>query len=117
MIILFMADWAIDLGKYACLSIYVYDYMMSILVTGVDRLDKDLAIGQMQGKFQMQIVGQVGHAVHEDAPDKVGGYVYSHRIKKVFYPVATLSIALYVLRRSMSASDVAPEVSILSSAL
>ena len=55
------------------------------MVTGVDRLDKDLAIGQMQGKFQMQIVGQVGHAVHEDAPDKVGGYVYSHRIKKVFY--------------------------------
>ena len=35
-----------------------------------------------------------------------------HRIKKVFYPVATLSIALYVLRRSMSASDVAPEVAI-----
>ena len=31
--------------------------------------------------------------------------------------VATLSIALYVLRRFMSASDVAPEVSILSSAL
>ena len=32
-------------------------------------------------------------------------------------PVATLSIALFVLRRSMSASDVAPEVTILSSAL
>ena len=31
-----------------------------------------------------------------------------HSIKKVFYPVATLYIALYVLRRSMSASDVAP---------
>ena len=31
--------------------------------------------------------------------------------------VATLSIALYVLRRFMSASDVAPEVTILSSAL
>ena len=32
-------------------------------------------------------------------------------------PVATLSIALYVLRRSRSASDVAPEVAILLSAL
>ena len=32
-------------------------------------------------------------------------------------PVATLSIALYVLRRSMSDSDVAPEVAILLSAL
>lgn len=37
----------------------------------MDRLDKELSIGQMQGKFQMQIVGQTGHAVHEDAPDKV----------------------------------------------
>ena len=45
------------------------------IMTGVDRLDKDLAVGQMQGKFQMQIVGQVGHAVHEDAPDKVCYYV------------------------------------------
>ena len=32
-------------------------------------------------------------------------------------PVATLFIALCVLRRFMSASDVAPEVKILSSAL
>ena len=31
--------------------------------------------------------------------------------------VATLSIALYVLRRSMSASDIMPEVALLSSAL
>ena len=37
--------------------------------------------------------------------------------KEGILPVATLSIALYVLRRSMSASDVAPEVTILSSAL
>ena len=37
--------------------------------------------------------------------------------KKGILPVATLSIALYVLRRSMSASDFAPEVAILSSAL
>ena len=37
--------------------------------------------------------------------------------KEGILPVATLSIALYVLRRSMSASDVAPEVAILSSAL
>ena len=29
-------------------------------------------------------------------------YCCRHRIKKVFYPVATLSIALYVLRRFMS---------------
>ncbi|KAG8522835.1 Protein phosphatase methylesterase 1, partial [Galemys pyrenaicus] len=41
-----------------------------LLLAGVDRLDKDLTIGQMQGKFQMQVLPQCGHAVHEDAPDK-----------------------------------------------
>uniref|UniRef100_A0A8C7NK14 Protein phosphatase methylesterase 1 n=1 Tax=Oncorhynchus mykiss TaxID=8022 RepID=A0A8C7NK14_ONCMY len=42
-----------------------------LLLAGVDRLDKDLTIGQMQGKFQMQVLPQCGHAVHEDAPEKV----------------------------------------------
>ena len=37
--------------------------------------------------------------------------------KEGILPVATLSIALYVLCRSMSASNVAPEVAVLSSAL
>ena len=36
---------------------------------------------------------------------------------KDILPVATLSIALHVLRRSRPASDVAPEVAILLSAL
>jgi len=42
-----------------------------LLLAGVDRLDRDLTVGQMQGKFQMQVLPQVGHAVHEDSPDKV----------------------------------------------
>ena len=42
-----------------------------LLLAGVDRLDKDLTVGQMQGKFQMQVLPQAGHAVHEDVPDKV----------------------------------------------
>ncbi|XP_067663143.1 protein phosphatase methylesterase 1-like isoform X2 [Haliotis asinina] len=42
-----------------------------LLLAGVDRLDKDLTIGQMQGKFQMQVLPQSGHAVHEDCPDRV----------------------------------------------
>ncbi|CAN8006338.1 unnamed protein product [Ixodes hexagonus] len=41
-----------------------------LLLAGVDRLDKDLTIGQMQGKFQMQVLPQCGHAVHEDVPEK-----------------------------------------------
>ena len=37
--------------------------------------------------------------------------------KEDVLPVATLSIALYVLCKSMLANDVAPKVAILSSAL
>lgn len=42
-----------------------------LLLAGVDRLDKDLTIGQMQGKFQMQVLPNCGHMVHEDVPEKV----------------------------------------------
>ena len=40
-----------------------------LLLAGIDRLDRDLTAGQMQGKFQMQVLPQAGHAVHEDVPD------------------------------------------------
>lgn len=42
-----------------------------LLLAGVDRLDKELTVGQMQGKFQMMVLPQSGHTVHEDHPDKV----------------------------------------------
>nr|CAG4640935.1 EOG090X07NZ [Eulimnadia texana] len=42
-----------------------------LLLAGIDRLDRDLTVGQMQGKFQMQVLPECGHAVHEDVPDKV----------------------------------------------
>lgn len=42
-----------------------------LLLAGIDRLDTDLTVGQMQGKFQMQVLPQCGHAVQEDTPDRV----------------------------------------------
>ena len=42
-----------------------------LLLAGIDTLDRALTIGQMQGKFQMQVLPECGHAVHEDVPDKV----------------------------------------------
>ncbi|KAJ7035259.1 Alpha/Beta hydrolase protein [Mycena alexandri] len=39
-----------------------------LLLAGTDRLDKPLMIAQMQGKFQMVVVGGVGHMMHEDDP-------------------------------------------------
>uniref|UniRef100_UPI00358F810C protein phosphatase methylesterase 1-like isoform X1 n=1 Tax=Myxine glutinosa TaxID=7769 RepID=UPI00358F810C len=52
-----------------------------LLLAGVDRLDKDLTIGQMQGKFQMQVLPQCGHAVHEDAPEKVADAIAAFMIR------------------------------------
>ncbi|KAG9508547.1 putative protein phosphatase methylesterase 1, partial [Fragariocoptes setiger] len=42
-----------------------------LLLAGIDRLDKDLTIGQMQGKFMMRVLPKCGHAVHEDVPEQV----------------------------------------------
>ncbi|KAF7375637.1 Protein phosphatase methylesterase 1 [Mycena sanguinolenta] len=42
-----------------------------LLLAGTDRLDRELMIGQMQGKFQMAVVPGVGHVLHEDDPTHV----------------------------------------------
>ncbi|BGP50120.1 Protein phosphatase methylesterase 1 [Rhodotorula kratochvilovae] len=39
-----------------------------LLLAGTDRLDRELLIGQMQGKYQLEVYPDVGHCVHEDAP-------------------------------------------------
>ncbi|GAA5999270.1 phosphoprotein phosphatase methylesterase 1 [Rhodotorula paludigena] len=41
-----------------------------LLLAGTDRLDKELLIGQMQGKYQLEVYPDVGHCVHEDAPER-----------------------------------------------
>jgi protein phosphatase methylesterase 1 len=41
-----------------------------LILAGTDRLDKDLMIGQMQGKFQLVVVPEAGHFVQEDVPEK-----------------------------------------------
>eukprot|EP00045_Choanoeca_perplexa_P007171 m.63268 g.63268 ORF g.63268 m.63268 type:complete len:394 (-) comp13963_c1_seq3:1439-2620(-) len=46
-----------------------------LLLAAMDRLDKDLMIGQMQGKFQLQVIANAGHCVHEDAPGQAGAVI------------------------------------------
>nr|CAG4651052.1 EOG090X07NZ [Simocephalus serrulatus]SVE94290.1 EOG090X07NZ [Simocephalus serrulatus] len=52
-----------------------------LLLAGIDRLDRELTVGQMQGKFQMQVLPQCGHAVHEDVPDKVAEVVATFLVR------------------------------------
>jgi pimeloyl-ACP methyl ester carboxylesterase len=65
-----------------------------LLLAGTDRLDKVLTIGQMQGKFQMEVLSESGHSIQEDVPDKVAEILVQFykrnqpldisKIKKVF---------------------------------
>lgn len=41
-----------------------------LILAGTDRLDKDLMIGQMQGKFHLVVIPEAGHFVQEDVPEK-----------------------------------------------
>ncbi|TFK22765.1 protein phosphatase methylesterase [Coprinopsis marcescibilis] len=42
-----------------------------LILAGTDRLDKELMIGQMQGKFQQAVVPGVGHMLQEDDPTRI----------------------------------------------
>ncbi|XP_004364660.2 protein phosphatase methylesterase [Capsaspora owczarzaki ATCC 30864] len=55
-----------------------------LILAGMDRLDKELTIGQMQGKFQLDILPECGHSLHEDKPEKVGGLVAQHLVRHRF---------------------------------
>ncbi|SLM37756.1 protein phosphatase methylesterase 1 [Lasallia pustulata] len=41
-----------------------------LLLAGTDRLDKELMIGQMQGRYQLQVFPEAGHFIQEDQPEK-----------------------------------------------
>ena len=56
-----------------------------LMLAGAERMDKELTIAQMQGKFMLSIVRKVGHVIHEDNPSKVmeifENFVETFRIK------------------------------------
>ena len=39
-----------------------------LLLAGSDRMDKELTIAHMQGKFKLVVVDNVGHVIQEDRP-------------------------------------------------
>lgn len=55
-----------------------------LILAGIDNLDKKLTIGQMQGKFQLQVLARTGHAVHEDQPAHVAETIGSYLIRNRF---------------------------------
>lgn len=55
-----------------------------LILAGIDNLDKKLTIGQMQGKFQLEVLARTGHAVHEDQPHHVAETLASYLIRNRF---------------------------------
>ena len=43
----------------------------TLMLAGIERMDKELTIAQMQGKYKLSILRDVGHIIHEDEPEKV----------------------------------------------
>lgn len=42
-----------------------------LVLAGAESLDKDLMIGQMQGKYQLAVFQDVGHCLQEEAPKRL----------------------------------------------
>lgn len=55
-----------------------------LLLASIDGLDRSLTVGQMQGKFQMQVLARCGHAVHEDRPHEVAEVIASYLLRNKF---------------------------------
>ena len=60
-----------------------------LLLAGSDRLDTELMIAQMQGKFQMTLLPNAGHAIQEDDPESVANALENFLARYVFHPRPT----------------------------
>lgn len=53
-----------------------------LLLANIYGLDTALTVGQMQGKFQMQVLSKSGHAIHEDQPQQVCDIISGYLVKQ-----------------------------------
>lgn len=53
-----------------------------LLLANIHGLDTSLTVGQMQGKFQLQVLPKSGHAIHEDQPHRVADIVAGFLVKQ-----------------------------------
>lgn len=86
--------WRIDLAKtetfwsgwFEGLSQKFLDLRVPklLLLANIDGLDRTLTVGQMQGRFQLQVLARSGHVVHEDQPHEVAEIVAAYMLRNRF---------------------------------
>ncbi|XP_055377251.1 protein phosphatase methylesterase 1 [Condylostylus longicornis] len=59
-----------------------------LILASIDGLDKALTVGQMQGKFQMQVLAKCGHAVQEDRPHELAEVIGSYLVRNKYAEAA-----------------------------
>lgn len=60
------------------------DAAKMLVLANVDRLDKDLMIAQMRGKFQNILIPSAGHTVHEDQPERTAQVILDYLQRNLF---------------------------------
>ncbi|CAG8579129.1 5447_t:CDS:2 [Paraglomus occultum] len=65
-----------------------------LILAGTDRLDTPLTIAQMQGKYQLVVMPEVGHQLQEDDPEKTAQTLvdFWKRNERLVLPPRTLTI-------------------------
>ena len=63
-----------------------------LILAETDNLDRELMIGQMQGKYQLVVSPQAGHCVHEDEPESTAATLvhFWRRNEKLRLPIPGL---------------------------
>jgi protein phosphatase methylesterase 1 len=60
----------------------------TLVIASNDRMDKELTIAQMQGKFKLVSMFDVGHTIQEDAPDdlarQIQDFITTFKIRTKF---------------------------------
>ncbi|XP_030748392.1 protein phosphatase methylesterase 1 [Sitophilus oryzae] len=84
--------WRIDLSKT---EVYWHHWFQGLsekflgsktpkvlILANIHGLDTKLTVGQMQGKFQLQVLAKTGHAVQEDQPHQVAEILSIYLVKQ-----------------------------------
>lgn len=101
-VILNVVGWFTDLSKHFLMT----KAAKLLILAGTDRLDKDLTIAQMQGKFQLVVFPTCGHAIQEDVvilSQSINNHLGSGKDSKYPCPILSkksLVINIYVVNPS-----------------